>query len=132
MSPATPAERKAAERERKRAQGLVLKQVWVTPEAWPIISDLATQDSEAEQFRVYTEGGATDGLGDYPDGTPVSLTYDVASEIANEILAQGEVLLGRDRSPDFLRNVIRVMLKTYEPLRRAHPETVRSIRKDLE
>lgn len=33
-TPMTPQQRKAAERDRRRAAGFVMKQVWVRPEHW--------------------------------------------------------------------------------------------------
>lgn len=39
----TAAERKADERERMRAQGFVLRQVWVHPEDWPRVKKYLAQ-----------------------------------------------------------------------------------------
>ena len=58
---------------------------------------------------------------------PVSFVYEFASELTEDALAHGEAAFTRDEAPAFLRHVIRVMLKIYDPLRRAHPESVRAI-----
>jgi hypothetical protein len=44
----TPAERKAAERQRKREQGLVRYEVWVYPAAWPAVQAFIAAQNAAK------------------------------------------------------------------------------------
>jgi hypothetical protein len=126
MSADTPAQRKAAERDRKRAQGLVLKQVWVPPQAWPLLSALATEEVETHVYSVQMNGGVYGIEGDYEDGTSVSFAYELADELMQEVLARGENHFGADKAAPFLMRVMRAMLKTYDPNAKAIPELVKA------
>lgn len=132
MSPASVAQRKAAERARKREQGLVLKQVWVPPDAWPIIADLATQEVEEAEHAAATGGGSSGGAAEYSDGVPVSYAYEKSLELAQDIMAEGEAVLGDGMGHPFFRHVIRAMLKTYSTHTKPDPEWVTKVRKEME
>ena len=132
MAADTPAERKSAERERKRAQGLVLKHVWMPPSAWPVLSVLATEEVEDHVLSVFTNGGSyTDG-GTYEDGIHVDFAYEFAAELTQEILARGEIHFGKDKAAQFQMRVMRAMLKTYNPDATAIPELVKAYGDDSE
>lgn len=132
MPPETPAQRKAKERMLKREQGLVLKQLWVPPAAWAIISDLATDQIESLIHNVTMDGGSYSESPNYEDGVSVSYTYEYAQELTNEILAYGELRYGKDQASKFLMRVIRAMLKTYRPERLAPEFEVSAIREQSE
>lgn len=132
MPPETPAQRKAKERKLKREQGLILKQIWIPPEAWPVISDLATDQAESLIHGATVNGGSYMGGPEYDDGISISFAYEYADEIANEALAYGEVLYGKDRAAKFLMRVIRAMLKTYRPDRTAPEFQVNAIKDQSE
>ena len=100
----TAMQRKQDERGRKRASGLVLKQVWVPPKAWPAIRDLATGEAEAFVF-----------AGAYSTNTPAehatAFAYGLASEMWQEIRLQAAAT--QQPSPyDFCLQVLRAMIKT--------------------
>jgi len=131
MPPPTPAERKAAERARRRSQGLVLKQIWSTPEMWPIISDLATSEAEEHVNHAILRGGAYSGITTFSNEVPVEFAYETALEMQNEILAIGEAVLGADLAAPFLSHVLRAALKTFDPSRRAPPYQVEAMKEEI-
>lgn len=127
----TPAERKALERKRKRAQGLVLKQIWVPQGSSGIIENLKTQDAERPLYDIFNPDG--DG-GSYGNETDPKLryAYERAAEFMSEELAVAEVLFSRDEAGELVANVIRAILKVYAPMQRAHPEMVEFVRREYE
>lgn len=124
----TAAERKARERARKKADGLVLKQLWMPPGIWPTVKDLATNAPEQSVIDAIQNGGSY-GSEVHPD---VAYHYERAAEIIHTELAFAEVRAGRDKANEEASNVFRAILKVFGPGWRAHPDLVEQARKELE
>lgn len=123
MSPSSAAERKAAERERKRAQGLILKQVWVHPDTWPIIRDLS--DQPIEQLTRYTNET-------YDDGIEVWFPRSMADDLLAELMAAGKFHHGTDQAAKaFAAHVVRWMVKRLHETRPATSEDVKEYERRL-
>lgn len=100
----TDSERQKRLIAKRKAQGLVLKRVWVPPEIWPAIKDLATK--EAEEF-VFSGSYLTTTEADHE----TAFAYELAREKWADIREQS-LLIGPDKSHDFCLRVLRAMLKT--------------------
>lgn len=120
----TAKERKARERERKRAQGLALKQIWVPPSAWPIVRDLATAEAEEAVFNARTYGNEVE--------PGIAYLRERAGEIINVELAFAELRVGREDAPKEVGKLIRALIKVYDPDQKAHPEMVEVAKSELE
>lgn len=90
--------------ERRKAQGLVLKRVWVPPAAWPAIKDLATQ--EAEEF-AFADRYSTATASEHE----TAYVYELARGLWAEIQLQATANQASDPHSFCLR-VLRAMIKT--------------------
>lgn len=120
----TASERKRDERQRKREAGLVLKQVWMPPNLWPVVQDLATAESEAFVFsRSYTTKT--------PEDHTTAHIYETAREIWTEIgIRAGVHDMDAKEASEFGRKVLRAMLKTIPDDPRPHQSLIDFAKKE--
>ena len=98
---------KRDEREKKRAAGLVLKQVWIPPHIWPAIKDLSrsAQDEFLSKGAYSTKTTEEHNLALFHE-TAMSLWYEIG-------VCAGVTGFMGDKAQEFAAAVAREFLLTY-------------------
>lgn len=121
----TATERKQEERNRKREAGLLLKQVWVPPDFWPVIQDLTTREAEAFVFaKSYQTRGQEQSM--------IAYTYELARELWLEVGVNAAVHDMNDaEARRFGKEVLRAMIKTMPDTPRAPLEMIEAAKAEM-